>query len=164
MISVLWESASAEAIAVLNMIFKLYISIILLTVLMWSQKTYGNTVSKDSVPAAVKDGKGMLIFYTSKELLFTELEQQRITEVLKGKGVNIARSASLSENLDDLMDGDSLDFFVTVMRVTVTHTPDDKGVGFNENGFFIEGEILEKAMKEFMTAFEEGKFDFTRVI
>ena len=37
-------------------------------------------------------------------------------------------------------------------------------VGFNENGFFIEGEILEKAMKEFMTAFEEGKFDFTRVI
>lgn len=37
-------------------------------------------------------------------------------------------------------------------------------VGFNEDGFFVEGETLEGAMKKFMISLEEGKFDFTRVI
>lgn len=37
-------------------------------------------------------------------------------------------------------------------------------VGFNEDGFFVEGEILLKAMKEFKDALTSNKFNFTRIV
>ncbi|MFT7615026.1 MAG: hypothetical protein ACI9J3_004014 [Parvicellaceae bacterium] len=125
--------------------YKLLLLIPILLGCLSTQAHVGN-LQPDSIPAAMKNGEGLLIFMSSEELGFTESERNELSNVLKEAKINIIETKLITTKALGFLDSDSVDFVFMVTRTNQTRTTNDGPIGLNDQGQQVDvhGKVIDE--------------------